>query len=184
MAADSDKMWSKVYMILGLWISIMLMIFVFGNKKAEANTQPYWVPFVEKNSVVIRKSERKLYYVTDNGNVVKYPVAVGKATTPSPSGEYKVERKAKNPTWYPPESILTESRLKGKELPKIVPPGPDNPLGTRAIYLSANTLRIHGTNKQSSVGKAVSHGCFRMKDNDIIDLYNKVNIGTTVYVFK
>lgn len=183
MNLNTSKNWDKAFMILSLFIVIMFMILVLGHE-AEANTTPYWVPFVEKGSVVIRKSERKLYYIDDTGNIIKYPVAVGKPNTPSPSGEYKVERKATNPTWYPPESILTESRLKGKELPKIVPPGPNNPLGTRAIYLSANTLRIHGTNKQNSVGKAVSHGCFRLKDKDIIDLYNKVSIGTTVYVFK
>jgi L,D-transpeptidase ErfK/SrfK len=159
----------------------MIALIALGySMTSMAVSEDYLKEFIDNDSVVIMKSERKLYYFDQDGNFFKYPVAVGKKTTPSPSGEYMVAYKVKNPTWFPPESIRKED----PKLPERVPPGPKNPLGSRAIYLSDNLLRIHGTNKPSSVGKAVSHGCFRMRDKDIKDLYDKVSTDTTVYVFK
>lgn len=137
---------------------------------------------IKSGEIVIVKSEKKIYFFLDDGEALSYDVAVGKAKTPSKSGEFIIERKAINPTWYPPDNIRFENPK--NILPKIIPPGPKNPLGTRALYLSGGLVRIHGTNKESSVGKAVSHGCFRMRKDDIIDLYDRVTIGTKVYVFK
>jgi len=80
-------------------------------------------------------------------------------------------------TWYPPEDIQWESSV-----PPVVPPGPQNPLGPRALYLGDTLYRIHGTNRPGSIGGAVSHGCFRMHNTHIVELYEKVQVGANVYV--
>ena len=160
----------------------IILILLMLCSPVYASTKPWFSDFIKNDSIVIVKSERKLYYFDSTGEVRQYPVAIGKAKTPSPTGEFKVAKKVSNPTWYPPDSIRYENPQ--KPLPEFIPPGPDNPLGPRAIYFSSDLIRIHGTNKPSSIGKAVSHGCFRMKNEDVVDLYNKVAVGTSIYVFK
>jgi lipoprotein-anchoring transpeptidase ErfK/SrfK len=118
--------------------------------------------------IVISISDRQLALV-DNGQVVKtYPVAVGKDSTPSPEGNFMVVSRTENPTWY----------HKGK----VVKPGKNNPLGTRWMGLSQKGYGIHGTNVQSSVGKNVSHGCFRMAKKDVEELFKLVRVGDMVVI--
>ena len=88
--------------------SVIAIVALTCSMTSMANTEAYLKGFIENDAIVIMKSQRKLYYFDKDGNVVKFPVAVGKKTTPSPSGEYTVAYKVKNPTWFPPESIRKE----------------------------------------------------------------------------
>ena len=118
--------------------------------------------------IVISIPDRKLALLEDGELVKTYPIAVGATDTPSPAGEFTVINHAVNPVY----------RHDGK----VIPPGKGNPVGTRWMGLSLKGYGIHGTNVQSSVGKAASHGCFRMKKKDVEELYSKVQIGDTVSV--
>jgi lipoprotein-anchoring transpeptidase ErfK/SrfK len=121
-----------------------------------------------KRQIIISISDRQLA-VIDHGQVLKtYPIAVGARGTPSPDGDFVIINHAKDPIY----------RGGGME----IPPGKDNPLGTRWMGLSLKGYGIHGTNVQSSVGKAVSHGCFRMRKQDVEELYALVQVGDTVMV--
>ena len=129
-----------------------------------------------KGSVVIVNHERHLYYVEEPGHAIRYPVAIG-TTGDQWEGSETVTAKRENPRWFPSEDIQWEMGV-----PPMVPPGPQNPLGPRALYLGNTLYRIHGTNRPGSIGGAVSHGCFRMFNPHIIELYEKVQIGASVYV--
>jgi lipoprotein-anchoring transpeptidase ErfK/SrfK len=116
--------------------------------------------------IVVSIPDRKLALVVD-GEVTKvYAVAVGKARTPSPAGSFKIVTRVPNPTWYGPK--------------EVVAPGPANPLGTRWIGLSEKSYGIHGTNAPSSIGKAASHGCIRMRKADVEELFELVATGDEV----
>jgi lipoprotein-anchoring transpeptidase ErfK/SrfK len=129
-----------------------------------------------KGSIVIINHERRLYFVEDVGRATRYPVAIGKLDDQW-EGVQTITAKRENPTWYPPEEIQSEM-----DVPAVVPPGIQNPLGPRALYLGDTLYRIHGTNRPGSIGGAVSHGCFRMHNPHIIELFNKLQIGANVYV--
>lgn len=128
-------------------------------------------------TIIIRTSEKRLYYVVGEGRAVRYPVAVGEPRFQW-KGESWVSSKQHNPTWRPTARMRREK----PELPVFVGPGPENPLGPRAIYLGWGEYRIHGTNAPRSIGAAVSSGCFRMHNADAIDLFDRVHIGAPVIV--
>jgi lipoprotein-anchoring transpeptidase ErfK/SrfK len=128
-------------------------------------------------SIVIVTKRRKLYYVTSPGNAIEYNIGVGRVGF-TWSGVHKVSAKKEWPVWTPPAQM--HARQKG--LPKMMPGGPNNPLGARAIYLGSTLYRIHGTIDPDSVGEADSSGCFRMHNEDVIDLFDRVAIGATVHV--
>jgi len=127
--------------------------------------------------IVIRTNKRILEFYHNDRFKKLYKVAVGKDGWRK-YGKYIVRKKVKWPDWRPTKNIKKEN----PNLPDIVQGGPKNPLGARALYLGYSALRIHGTNKPESVGKAVSHGCFRMKNKDVIELYDMVKVGTPVYI--
>jgi lipoprotein-anchoring transpeptidase ErfK/SrfK len=130
-----------------------------------------------KDMIVIRSSKKILEFY-QNGKFKKlYKVAVGKDGW-RVYGKFWVRKKVKWPNWVPTKRIKEEN----PNLPDIVYGGPKNPLGARALYLGYSAVRIHGTNNPKSIGKAVSHGCFRMKNEDIIELYSMVKVGTPVYI--
>ncbi len=110
--------------------------------------------------------------------LAKYPVAVGSAKYPTVIGEWAVVRLEKNPTWYNRGSTWMEN------MPESIPPGPNNPLGTRAITINGGGILIHGTNNTGSIGYSVSHGCIRMYMKDVEALYEQVNVGMPVYIIK
>jgi len=116
--------------------------------------------------IVISIPDHKLVLFNGSQVLKIYDVAVGKSSTPSPEGEFKIINHVKNPTWYGPKTIM--------------PPGKNNPLGTRWMGLSVKGYGIHGTNVPSSVGKAASHGCFRMRQADLEELFDLVDVGVTV----
>jgi len=132
-------------------------------------------------TVVIKTSERRLYYVTSEGQAIRYPVGVGKGGM-AWAGTTSIDGKHIKPAWQAPESI----RKDYAKLPPVVPGGsPLNPMGAAALTLSGGgQYAIHGTNNPGSVGGFVSHGCFRMYNQDIMDLYERVSVGTEVVVLR
>ena len=132
-------------------------------------------------TIVIKTAERRLYYITGSGDAIRYPVGVGKAGM-AWSGTATIDGKYIKPALQAPESIKKDY----SRLPTVVPGGsPANPMGAAALTLSGGgQYAIHGTNNPSSVGGFVSHGCIRMHNEDIMDLYARVSLGTTVVVLR
>lgn len=128
-----------------------------------------------RGAIVINVSERRLYYSLGDGKALVYRVAVGKQGF-GWSGQSWVSAMTKNPTWYP------TARMQAEGAPRVVAPGPNNPLGPRALYLGWSEYRIHGTNAPHTIGSASSSGCFRMINADVTDLFDRVAIGAPVYV--
>ncbi len=143
----------------------------------------YVLPDVPRKGIVINLAEYRLYYFAEDG-VQVYPVGVGTEENPSPLTNAEVTMPLESPAWYPPASVRAEYEASGEYLPRMIPPGPDNPLGTHALLLSEKGYLIHGTNKQFGVGMAVSHGCFRMYNEDISRFVYQVGKGTPVRVIR
>ena len=132
-------------------------------------------------SILIRTSERRLYYVLPNSKAIMYPVGVGREGF-TWSGQDSITRKATWPDWRPPKVMIEREAKKGHVIPAFMPGGPENPLGARALYIGDTEYRIHGTTQPWSIGQAVSSGCIRMMNDEVIDLFNRVEIGATVIV--
>lgn len=137
-----------------------------------------------RDGIVINTAELRLYYFTPDGRYVfTYPVGLGKQNWRTPTTITKVVNKVAGPTWYVPNSIRNYMFEKtGKLLPDFIPPGPDNPLGKYALYLTKRGYLIHGTTQPDSVGTYASSGCMRMSADAIETLFNYVPIGTPVYI--
>ena len=140
--------------------------------------------FVGKGIVINLASMRLFYFKGENNAVVvsTYPVGVGTTERPTPMGEMHVVRKVTKPTWHVPASIAEDHRKKGDPLPAKIPPGPLNPLGEYALYLSKPTYLIHGTNKPSSIGLRATNGCIRLYPEDIRQLYADTPLKTPVSI--
>ncbi|MDF1606796.1 L,D-transpeptidase [Hoeflea sp. YIM 152468] len=133
-------------------------------------------------TIIINTRERHLYYVLGNGQARRYGVGVGKEGH-AWSGTEKITRKAEWPDWRPPAEMIKRVREKeGRILPVHMKGGPENPLGARALYLGSTLYRIHGTNQPWTIGKAVSSGCIRMRNEDVTDLYERTKVGAKVIV--
>jgi len=130
-------------------------------------------------TVVISTSERRLYLVTAPGEALRYGIGVGRIGF-TWSGTRTVSMKREWPDWTPPSQMLRRR----PDLPRHMVGGIANPLGARAIYLGSSLYRIHGSNEPETIGTAVSSGCFRMTNEDVIDLYDRVRIGTKVVVLR
>ncbi|AXS39407.1 L,D-transpeptidase [Breoghania sp. L-A4] len=128
-------------------------------------------------TVIIDTPARYLYLVESGGKARRYGVGVGRPGFEW-AGTHTVTRKAEWPDWRPP----AEMRQRQPGLPAFMPGGPSNPLGARAMYLGSTLYRIHGSNQPWSIGRAVSSGCIRMRNEDAIDLYARVQVGTKVIV--
>jgi len=138
------------------------------------------VPFsgYSPGTVVVNTSQRRLYYVVDEGRALRYPVGVGK---PGKQwfGQARIDGKYVRPAWSPPAVV----RRDNPKLPSVIPGGtPGNPMGVAALTLSGGEYAIHGTNKPGSIGGFVSYGCIRMHNQDITDLFERVTVGTQVIV--
>lgn len=134
-----------------------------------------------KGTIIIDTSERRLYYVLGNGKAMKYGVGVGRQGF-TWSGRNRISRKAEWPGWTPPASMRAREARKGRKLPAYMPGGPNNPLGARALYIGSTLYRIHGTNQPWTIGQAMSSGCIRMANEDVKDLYSRVDVGARVIV--
>ena len=138
------------------------------------------VPFSGRygaGTIVISTSERRLYYTLGNGQAIQYAVGVGRPGFEW-GGTKTITMKREWPDWRPPSQMLKRR----PDLPRYMAGGLDNPLGARAMYLGGSLYRIHGSNEPETIGQAVSSGCIRMTNDDVIDLYNRVRVGTRVIV--
>ena len=131
-------------------------------------------------TIVIKTSERRLYYVMGDGRAIRYPVGVGKAGKQW-GGRTYIDGKHLQPAWSPPADVKRDK----PSLPNLIAGGsPRNPMGAAALTLNGGEYAIHGTNRPGSVGGFVSYGCIRMYNNDIVDLYGRVSVGTPVVVVR
>ncbi|HEX4387564.1 MAG TPA: L,D-transpeptidase family protein [Steroidobacteraceae bacterium] len=140
-----------------------------------------------REGIVVNLPEHRLYYYPKPSGherpvVITYPVSIGKMDWRTPLGETHVIAKIRHPAWYPPESVRKEHEKNEDPLPKMVPAGPDNPLGDFAMRLAAGggSYMIHGTNNPTAVGMAVTHGCIRMYPEDVAAVFALVPVGTKV----
>ncbi|CEG09590.1 putative L,D-transpeptidase ErfK/SrfK precursor [Afipia felis] len=128
-------------------------------------------------TIIVSTSERFLYVVQGNGRALRYGIGVGREGFQWP-GLLKISRKQEWPDWTPPPEMIQRQPY----LPRFMAGGPGNPMGARALYLGSTVYRIHGTNQPQTIGTAVSSGCFRLVNADIIDLYDRIPVGTKVVV--
>ncbi|QLC72280.1 L,D-transpeptidase family protein [Pseudomonas sp. LPB0260] len=136
-----------------------------------------------REGIVINLAEYRMYYFPKGQNVVHtYPLGIGREGWSSPVTDTKITGKTPNPGWTPPKSILEEHAANGDPLPSYVPPGPNNPLGPYKMTLSVPGYLIHGTNKKFGIGMRVSHGCFRMLNQNVLQLADMVPVGTPVRI--
>lgn len=140
------------------------------------------IPSFTEDGIVINIADLTLYFVQDGALMAQFPVGVGRETWETPVGLYEVVGRRRDPVWNVPPSIQREMQAKGLEVKTKVPAGPDNPLGKYWLQLSVGGIGIHGTNRPSSVGKYTTHGCIRMRANDIEWLFYNVPNGTTVEI--
>lgn len=147
----------------------------------------YVLPPGPRSGIVLNLAEYRLYYFPEardgeTPTVMTYPISIGRMDWETPLGKTSVVSKVRNPSWYVPQSVLKEHEEDGRPLPRIVPPGPDNPLGEYAMRLGLPGYLIHGTNRPAGVGMRVTHGCIRMFPEDIEYLFGKIDLHTPVRI--
>ena len=154
----------------------------------------YVLPRAPQRGIVVNVAELRMYYfpaqsgplpegvAPGSRRVITHPISIGRMDWSTPLGVTTITGKVANPSWYPPQSIRDEHAARNDILPRVVPPGPDNPLGLHAMRLGLPGYLIHGTNKPSGVGMRVTHGCVRMFPEDIEALYKTVPTGTSVNI--
>ena len=128
-------------------------------------------------TIIVNTADRYLYLIQGNGTALRYGVGVGRDGFQW-GGVHNISKKAEWPDWIPPPEMISRQPY----LPRWMAGGPGNPLGARALYIGSTVYRIHGTNAPETIGQAVSSGCFRMVNDDVIDLYSRVPVGTKVMV--
>lgn len=135
-----------------------------------------------RQGIVINLAEMRLYYFPPlKGDLVEtFPVGIGDEGWDTPTGTYRITEKTEHPAWHVPPSILKQR----PELPRVLPPGPDNPLGSHALRLSGGSIMIHGTNRPFSIGRRASHGCIHLYPEDIATLFPRVPLGTSVTIVR
>lgn len=147
----------------------------------------YVLPPGPRRGVILNLAEYRMYYYPkavegEAPVVMTFPMSIGRMDWETPLGRTRVTQKVRNPAWYPPASVRAEHEADGRPLPRIVPAGPDNPLGDRAMRLDIPGYLIHGTNRPAGVGMRVTHGCIRMFPEDIEYLFEQVAIDTEVTI--
>ncbi|CAN7229183.1 L,D-transpeptidase [Rhizobium sp. LjRoot30] len=159
-----------------------------AEKPIKSKLDPMYLPQMveypgdhKAGTIVIDTNNRFLYLVLGNGQARRYGVGVGKPGFEW-AGAHKITRKAEWPSWTPPKEMIAREAAKGHYLPASMEGGSANPLGARAMYLGSTLYRIHGTNAPWTIGYAVSSGCIRMRNEDVVDLYDRVDVGTRVIV--
>jgi lipoprotein-anchoring transpeptidase ErfK/SrfK len=158
-------------------IALLALLALAAGDRAQAGQMVSFGGY-SAGSIVISTSQRQLYYVLGGGRAIRYPVGVGKAGMAWHGTAY-VALKRTNPAWQAPPSI------NGGSYGPVIPGGsPNNPMGVAVLGLDRGNYAIHGTNNPSSVGGYVSHGCIRMYNSDVLDLYARAGIGTQVTVLR
>jgi len=143
------------------------------------------LPDAPRKGIVVNLAAMRLFHYKEDGAsllVSTYPIGVGTSERPTPTGNMHVVRKVVRPTWYVPASIAREHRKKGDILPRAVPPGPENPLGEYALYLSKSGYLIHGTNKPASIGITATNGCLRLYPENVKVLFEATPVKTSVLI--
>ncbi|PTM98365.1 L,D-transpeptidase [Mycoplana dimorpha] len=161
---------------------------VNGTRPVQTKLDPMFLPQIvdyetqhKAGTIIIDTNNRFLYLVLGQGKARRYGVGVGKPGFEW-AGTHKVTSKREWPSWTPPQEMVAREAAKGHYLPAFMEGGPANPLGARALYLGSTLYRIHGTNAPWTIGYGVSSGCIRMRNEDVVDLYERVNVGTKVIV--
>lgn len=169
-----------------VWANPGVDVWLPGDGTSVTLPKRFILPGTQRDGVVVNIAEYRLYYYfRSNGRqmVSTFPISIGRMDWSTPIGRWRVVAKQKDPTWYPPESIRKEHLEDGRGfLDKVVPPGPDNPLGKFAMRLSVPGYLIHGTNRPVGVGMQVTHGCIRMYPEDIASLFPEVPVNTPVTI--
>lgn len=151
-----------------------------GTAPVEAREVVAFRDNVSAGTVVVRTHERRLYFVLGDGRAIRYPVGVGMGSKQW-AGTTRIDGKYIKPAWSPPREVKRDK----PSLPNVIPGGsPKNPMGAAALTLAGGEYAIHGTNMPGSIGGFVSYGCIRMFNQDVIDLYSRVSLGTTVMVVR
>jgi lipoprotein-anchoring transpeptidase ErfK/SrfK len=150
---------------------------VFREQAIPSQVVIWTHPQFKTGTVVVSTKQRRLYYVLGGGRAIEYGVGVGREGF-TWSGMKTITRKREWPDWRPPPQMLKRR----PDLPRHMAGGMENPLGARALYLGSSEYRIHGSNEPDTIGAAVSSGCIRMTNRDVVDLYGRVKIGTKVVV--
>jgi len=146
-----------------------------------------WVlPDAPRDGIVINRSEKRLYYFHNDPQsgqrlLTTHPIGIGRQGRETPIGSAQVIAKLDNPAWYPTQGVIDDYASRGQKLPRMIPPGPDNPLGEHAMVLDLPGYLIHGTHRPDGVGMRVSQGCVRLYPEHIRDLIHQVPIGTPVH---
>lgn len=161
--------------------------FLRMNLKFDGRPQASAIPreivsFDEKHApgtIIVNSKERRLYFVLPEGKAIRYGVGVGRPGFEW-AGSHAISNKREWPDWTPPAQMLKRR----PDLPRHMAGGPENPLGARAMYLGSSLYRIHGSNEPDTIGQAVSSGCIRMTNDDVMDLYERAKVGTRVYVMR
>ena len=194
-----SKLKSTIAVLLSLLLSFSLVMPTMAARVYNPNTNTWEEPAVasQRNrgrsaipreevayagkyapgSIIVETGERRLYFVLGDGRAIKYGIGVGRDGF-TWSGTHRVSRKAEWPGWTPPPQM----RKRVPDLPAFMPGGPENPLGARAMYIGSTLYRLHGTSEPWSIGQAVSSGCIRLTNEDVIDLYERVKVGALVVV--
>ena len=149
----------------------------------------YILPQENYNGIILNLAELRLYFYISGEDlyeptrVITFPVGIGRLDWKTPLGETFIKSKVKNPSWYPPKSIILEHEERGEILPREVKSGPDNPLGNFVLKLNVDGgYLLHGTNKKHGIGMMVSHGCIRLRNEDIKTIYHNTLLGTKVKI--
>jgi lipoprotein-anchoring transpeptidase ErfK/SrfK len=151
--------------------------FGLGRSSSARREVVSFVSQYKPGTIYIDTAERRLYLVLPQGQALRYGIGVGRDGFRW-SGVHRISAKKEWPSWTPPSQMLARR----PDLPRHMAGGIDNPLGARAMYLGSTLYRIHGSNEPDTIGQAVSSGCFRMTNEDVTDLYNRVSVGATVVV--
>jgi lipoprotein-anchoring transpeptidase ErfK/SrfK len=152
-------------------------LFGSGGASPVPRTRVNFASNYAPGTIVISTAERRLYLVLPGGEALRYGIGVGRDGFRW-GGVHRITAKKEWPSWTPPAQMLRRR----PDLPRHMAGGPDNPLGARAMYLGSTLYRIHGSNEPETIGQAVSSGCFRMTNEDVQDLYDRVAVGATVVV--
>lgn len=171
-----------------IWANRGVDVWLPGEDTVVVLPKQHLLPAAAREGLVVNIAEFRMYYYPPAvrgaaRQVITFPISIGRMDWATPIGRWTIVSKQKDPAWYPPESIRQEHLEDGRgELPKIVPPGPDNPLGAYAMRLSVSGYLIHGTNRPVGVGMQVTHGCIRMYPEDIEWLFPQVPVKTPVTI--
>lgn len=165
----------------GALLLALMLVSPFAASPASGREIVAYIGKEEPGSIVIRTKDRRLYLILEDGRAIRYRVAVGKSAKQW-LGTVQIEGKYVEPAWSPPDEIKRDN----PNIPDVIAGGsPRNPMGARAMTLSGGgQYAIHGTNRPESIGTFASYGCFRMYNDDIIDLFGRVRVGAPVIVLR